>query len=232
MDLITNLLSSFDPQNPNFRPTEIYNENWLLKLVLNQAAAREGNRFPLAFNVESTWFSEAQLPTVFKARTRGDPLAEARTNADGVIGHIVIGKQGKADLELRPDATQLTVIEAKIWSPLSAGTRNAPYFNQAARNVACIAEVFHLADIKPFDIERVEFVCLAPQSAKDKGKFATQLRLENIRSVVKRRVSEYAGQLDNWHSEWFEPTARKIQIHAISWEETIEWLKKPSQIFI
>ena len=224
MDLITHYLSSFDPQNPNFRPTEIYNENWLLKLVLNQAAAHEGGRFPLAFNAGSTWFSEAQLPTIFKARYRGDPLAEARTNADGVIGHIVIGKHGKADLTLKPHVAQLTVIEAKIWSPLSAGTRNAPYFNQAARNVACIAEVFHRANVKPFDVERVEFVLLAPQSTMDQGKFDTQLRLENIRSVVKQRVFEYGGQLDHWHSEWFEPTASKIQIRAISWEKTIEWL--------
>jgi hypothetical protein len=33
MDLISKLISSFDPANPNFRPTEIYNESWLIKLV-------------------------------------------------------------------------------------------------------------------------------------------------------------------------------------------------------
>jgi hypothetical protein len=37
----------------------------------------------------------------------GDPLAETRTNADGVIGHILVGEKGKADLELRQWRVQL-----------------------------------------------------------------------------------------------------------------------------
>ena len=77
---------------------------------------------------------------MFKARFRGDPLSEARTNADGVIGHIRIGDKAKADLELIEDAKQFTVIEAKVGSHLSSGVTHAEYFDQAARTVACMAE--------------------------------------------------------------------------------------------
>jgi hypothetical protein len=58
-----------------------------------------------------------------------------------VIGHILIGTKAKADLELKPTSTQFTVVEAKVGAPLSSGTSNAKYFDQAARNVACMAEV-------------------------------------------------------------------------------------------
>jgi len=43
-----------------------------------------------------------------------------------------------ATIELLPGARQLTVIEAKMASGLSAGTKHAPNFNQAARNVAAL----------------------------------------------------------------------------------------------
>ncbi len=39
MEILSELLSSFNPDHPTFRPTEIYNECWLIKLALHQAAA-------------------------------------------------------------------------------------------------------------------------------------------------------------------------------------------------
>jgi hypothetical protein len=127
MDLLSELISSFDPSNPHFRPTELYNESWLMKLVFHQAYTIPDEKFPLGFLPGSTWFSEALLPTAFKARFQGDRLSESRTNADGVIGHIRIGTKAKADLELVPDAAQFTVVEAKVGATLSSGTTNVKY---------------------------------------------------------------------------------------------------------
>lgn len=110
MNIIADLIGAFDPDNPNFRPTEIYNENWLLKAFLHLASEAEFRNSPFSFAKGSTWFSEALLPTAFRPNYRGDHLAETRTNADGVIGHILIGEKGKADLELQPDAHQFVVI--------------------------------------------------------------------------------------------------------------------------
>ena len=63
-----------------------------------------------------------------------------------MIGHLNIGRRGATDLSLRPDATRFAVIEAKIYGKLSPGVRNAPFFDQAARSVACIAEILRRAD--------------------------------------------------------------------------------------
>ena len=49
------------------------------------------------------------------------------------------------------------VIEAKMFSKLSPGVTNAKYFNQAARNVACMAEIANRAGIDPASFEDIAF---------------------------------------------------------------------------
>ena len=229
MDFLSELISSFDPENPNFRPTELYNESWFVKLMLRQASTIDDEEFSLGFLPRSTWFSEDLLPTAFKARFQGDPLSESRTNADGVIGQIQIGRKAKADLELEPDATQFTVIEAKIRAPLSSGTTHAIYFDQAARNVACMAEVMARARIDPSSLKRLEFIVLAPRYSIEKGTFSEEMKQSSIRSKVKRRISAYDDQFDGWYANHFEPAMERIHLHSLSWESAIEWIggKKP-----
>ena len=224
MNLIYKLITSFDPAHPNFRPTEIYNEGWLLKLVLHQAANLRDTTHALSFLPRSDWYSEALLPTAFKARYRGDSIAEKRTHADGVIGHIIVGRRGKADLELTSDAAQLTVVEAKIGAPLARGTKNAPYFDQAARNVACMAEVLTRAKIAPASLKRLNFIVLAPQQAIEHGTFLAAMDLEGIHAKVQRRVAAYEGQLDHWFTDHFEPMLAHLRLHTLSWESSITWI--------
>ena len=224
MKLIADLITSFDPEDPHFRPTEIYNEGWLLRALLHVLSKLDYKQFPVSFAPGATWFSEALLPTAFKARYRGDPLAETRTNADGVIGHILIGERAKADLELKPMADQFVVIEAKIGSRLSSGTRKAPDFDQAARNVACMAEVLRRAGRRPSDVERFSFVVLAPQSAIEGGIFAEEMDRSSIRSKVETRVASYAEEKQDWHEQWFEPALAEIDLLSLSWEAAISWV--------
>lgn len=224
MRLLSDLITSFDARNPNFRPTEIYNESWLVKLIMHQAATMHDNDFPLGFLAESTWFSEALLPTAFKSRSRSDPLGESRTSADGVIGHFIIGKKGKADFELKNKPNQFTVIEAKIGSSLSKGTSNALDFDQAARNVACMAEVIAQSNLRPSSFSRLDFIVLAPEYSIIKGTFRKQIDKDSIRSKVKKRVSAYNGALDSWYEDHFEPTLNCLRLCSLSWEEAIEWI--------
>jgi len=119
-------------------PAIIFNEGWLLRILLYNH--HKGVQcFPFPRDTESRWFSEAQLPTIFKARYRGDSLAEKRTQIDGAYGHIKIRKRTKAWLTLEKGATYFNVLEAKMLSPLSEGLRNSPNYDQAARTVACMA---------------------------------------------------------------------------------------------
>jgi hypothetical protein len=208
------LINSYNPSEPNFRPTEIYNESWLIKLILHHASSIKGDGFPIGFEDSSTWFSEALLPTVFKARYWGDKLSETRTNADGIIGQIKIGEQAKTDLELSSNATQFTVIEAKINAPLSSGVSHAKYFDQAARSVACMAQVMAKAVLDPASLECLCFIVLAPQDSIDRGTFIKELNPESIQSKVKKRVDSYDGQLDDWYKKVFRPTLDHITIKS------------------
>ena len=226
MHILTDLISSLNLRTPNFRPTEIYNECWLIKLALHHAGAIPADEFPLSFLPGSTWFSEGLLPTRFKARFQGDPLSESRTNADGAIGHLKIGKIGKADLSLKRDASQFTVIEAKLKSPLSKGIKNAPAYDQAARNVACMAETLAQSGVQPSSLTRLDFILLAPQEAIAQGKFSREMDPKSIQKNVKDRVDSYGGEMDAWYAAHFLPAFEKIKVAFLSWEGTIKWISR------
>lgn len=224
MKLLADLIASLNAKTPNFRPTEIYNESWLIKLVLHHASAIPGDDFPLSFLEGSTWFSEGLLPTAFKARYQGDPWAESRTNADGTIGHINIGEKGKADLSLKSTAAQFTVLEAKINAPLSKGVAHAPFYDQAARNVACMAETLAQSGVKPSALDRLDFIVLAPQEAIEGGRFSKEMDPKGLKQKVRKRVDSYAGEMEDWYRIHFMPAFKHILLRSVSWEETIHWI--------
>jgi hypothetical protein len=224
MNIVAKLIEEFDPKHPTFRPTEIYNEGWLLRCLLHQFSTAEVSNFPLTFYSDSSWFSEAILPTAFKARKRGDKFAEKGTNADGVIGHFRRRDRTKAGFELISSAKQFVVIEAKINSSLSSRIKNAENFDQAARSVACMAEVLKRANIAPDKIEQLAFIVLAPKSSIDSGKFTMEMKEKSIRNKVKKRIYDYNGDLDDWYQKYFEPTLEVIDLQTLSWEKAIEVL--------
>jgi len=226
---IISLLKRSTAGNPPFPPTILYNEGWLLRLVLDWYSNEKDLNItsPLRFATEATWFSEALLPSAFLAENRADKHAESWTHADGVIGHFKTDT-GKAGLTLNPDATQLIVTEAKIYSKLSPGVKNAPDFDQAARNVACIAKILHASGRDPAQMELLGFYVLAPcKQIEEKGLFDNQLQKESIKLKVELRIAEYAGrekydELTSWFERWFLPLLNNIKIKAISWEALLE----------
>jgi hypothetical protein len=205
-----------------FPPAELFNEDWLLRIILDWFARHGGDRYPLSPLPGARWFSQAWLPSAFMSRYRGDRLAEARTHADGVLGHFVIGDPGRAALSLIPEGKQFVVLEAKLFARLSAGVRNAPYYDQAARSVACIAETLHRAERAPEAMDELAFLVLAPQARLDDGIFEWEIAPEAIRRKVRRRVEDYAGERDAWFRNWFEPTWRRLEIRSLSWEDIVD----------
>ena len=229
-DILIDLLKNYDLQNPSFRPTEIYNEGWLLRIILNEYS-RHNSAFGLvSFRDNAIWFSEAMLPTKFRARKeigRSDPFAESLTIADGVIGHINVGNKGKADLELSEGATQFVVIEAKMNSKLSKRIRNSPEYDQAARTVACMAETIRLSEtINITDIRNLAYVVLAPEKRIGKSNLLELVDEDSIKKKVRTRVSNYGdeGDYKEWYEKYFEPTLKKIKVDVISWEKVIDQL--------
>lgn len=218
---LAELLESCSGDTPKFPPTLLYNEGWLLRLMLEWFWTHPIPATPFTCAANARWFSEALLPSAFLARHKGDHLAESWTHADGVVGHFQIGGQSKAGLSLLPTATQLVVLEAKLFSGLSAGVQHAKYFDQAARNVACIAEVLRRAQRCAADMAQLGFYVLAPQAQIQQQVFTQQLSHEAISNKVAQRVQAYEGEKDEWHRDWFEPMLPSIQIGLISWEEII-----------
>jgi hypothetical protein len=216
-----NLLPNIDHDLPNFPPTILYNEGWLLRLVADWFSTSGIAGHPFSFPIDGHWFSEARLPSAFLPRFRGDPLAESHTNADGVIGHFTIGTKGKTDLELIPDATHFVVLEAKLYSGLSKGVKNAKYFDQAARSVACFAEVLSRSKSKPESFSNLGFYVLAPNDQIKARTFNRLLDKQSIKDKVKRRISSYDGERDDWFKDWFTPTLEVIDIQSISWESVL-----------
>ena len=207
-----------------FPPTDLYNEGWMLRLCLDWFSNNAARNHPLAISKKVKWYSEALLPSAFLARYRGDKFAESWTHADGVIGNFMIGKEGAGDLFLFPDAKHFVVIEAKMFSKLSSGVTNARYYNQAARNVGCIAEVLKRSKQNPSNLTRLGFYVVAPQVQINDDVFIRHMTHGSIKKIVKRRVDEYDGSKENWYRNWFLPTINQIDIRTISWEEIISYI--------
>jgi len=225
------LIDATETEPPRFPPTLLYNEGWMLRLVLDWFNTHEVQGHPLSFHAEATWFSEALLPSPFKARHRGDRRAEARTHADGIIGHIAIGAAGKADVELLSNARQFVAAEAKIRSSLKGGTHNAPTFDQASRSVACIAEVLSRAGRRPDQMDSLAFLVAAPQENVNKGAIGAKLEKSSIEAAVRARAQTFSPELDRWLEEWFLPTLQGMTVMALSWERLIGDIRAPGPIY-
>ncbi len=133
------------------------------------------------------------------------------------------------------DSTQFIVTEAKLFSPLSPRVTNASYFDQAARNVACIAEVLANAERRPKEFSSLGFYVIAPAEQIKLNLFRTELSEQSIRAKVERRVSEYEPpdreKKDAWLHDWFLPTLEHIDIKCLSWEQIIDDLRGRDEIF-
>jgi hypothetical protein len=206
-------------------PTELYNEGWLLRLVLDWfERARVGNH-PLVFSPGAHWYSEALLASRFLPTRRGDPLAESFTHADGIVGHFDISPGERGEATLRRDAQQFVVIEAKLGSGLSKGVKNSPDYGQAARNAACIAYAVQLAGLQPASLTSLAFYVVAPEQQIHSGLFEDFATKERILSQVKLRVAQYGGVHDLWFEEAFLPTLDRMAVDLLPWESVIEYIE-------
>jgi len=228
---IMQMLRDCDTENSVLPPTELYNEGWMLRVILNWFSEKKQKQFPLSFMKDSRWFSEVLLPSQFLPQYRGDPLSETYTHADGAIGKFTIGLSGKGDINLSPDLNQLVVIEAKIFSKLSRGVKNAKNFDQVARTVSCIAEILRIKEVPPDKISHLGFYVLAPSEQIEKEKtFKQYTSKKNIREKVYDRVMAYNEREDkesklDWMYKWFIPTIEQIYIACISWEDIINYIQ-------
>ncbi|MGD2186487.1 MAG: hypothetical protein PVI71_10185 [Desulfobacterales bacterium] len=232
---ITNMLQNCDTDQGILPPTEVYNEGWMLRLILDWFSRQPASNHQLSFEKDARWYSETLLPSPFLPRFQQDPNSETYTHADGVIGHFTISRSGKCDIDLHPDAKQFVVIEAKIFSRLTKGIRNFKNYDQAARTTACIAETLSIGQRQIEDISRLGFFVVAPEKQlKFEPTFQTFLQKDSIRIKVQKRIKSYSDSTeakikDKWFKKWFLPTLECIDIQCMNWEEIIAYINAIDQ---
>ena len=221
---ILEVFRSIKTAAPNICATELHCEGWLLRLVL--AAWSNGIGCPpFSLVPGSRWFAAPLLYSAFLAERRGDTFAETHSEADAVVGHFEFGST-KTGVRLTRSASQFVVLEAKVFSALGAGTKNAPEYDQAARMVGCMAETLRRVG-RPLDqYQSLSFFVLAPEKEIQKGRFSKQIDPSHIRDVIKQRCLLYPAEarqqeLRAWLEAWVCPLTETLQLGCVSWEDII-----------
>lgn len=221
LESIAGILARCGTSESVLPPTEVFNEGWILRLLLDWLDRNRGVAHPLAFSATSRWYSEALLPSRFLPQTKGDQRSESFTHADGIIGNFEIASGFRGDAKFTLPLDQFIVVEAKLGSALSAGTKNAVAYDQAARNVACIAHMLACQNIDPGSAGKIAFYVVAPAAQIEACVFGDLVTPESIEKKVRERVSGYVGTHDAWFSEWFLPTLARIKLGLLSWEDLL-----------
>lgn len=154
--------------------TEVYNEGWMLRLLVAKLHdTREGLVKALADPGENAavqtiarlsrrgWCSEGELFPTFKG--------EGTTKADGIVGNItprLLGSGRNTKWGFECESGEFRVLEAKMKSPLSAGTKNLKNYDQAARYVGCIA----MMEARHLNKTHGGLIVLGPESKRGNAK--------------------------------------------------------------
>ena len=126
-------------------PSEVYNETWMLRMMLSFIHDYYVDRIDnqceelsrIASAVRRNWISEGGLRPVFEK--------EGPTWADAILGNIKLDDQGETKrgvvVDSDNDKDGVIVIEAKMNSALASGITHASDYNQVVRNIACLAQL-------------------------------------------------------------------------------------------
>jgi len=141
IEIVAQILNRCGENNTNISPTILYNEGWMIRLLVELSIEAKTKLQNIDFGKINQWYSEGLLSSPFLARKRNDNLAEGFTHADMALGDFKVNFAKRGDLSVEGSDGIFGVIEAKMGSKLSAGTKNAPTYNQASRNLAARVKV-------------------------------------------------------------------------------------------
>ena len=223
---LTSLIINNDDckRGKHFPLTDIYNEGWMLRLVLSKLQDNEKLRKAFHCGKEINWFSEAELKSPFLHGKK----RETRTHADAVIGSFEFEEKTKTGVDLpkkREDFHCFYAIEAKMNSPLSKGVTADPNYNQAARYLGCLAYLAFSNDIVDFD--NMGLIICAPKGHKS----INEMSIQDSYKHLENRIRDYykANKDNNVETEkflsWWEKSkdrfCDKIKIEVLRWEQLV-----------
>ena len=211
--------------------SEVYNETWLLRMVLacihdctEEAFVTQNKKIGDTLKkihkaVRQQWISEGGLEPAFRQ--------EGTTWTDAILGNVKISGDNKRGVkyEMRDDSTGVIIVEAKMGSELSSGITNSPDYNQAARNIACLAKLLIEQNASPAVISESAFVVLAPRSKLEeweKDENSPQQLINGAWKTIKDQTRTRNVNCD--FDTTFKSMVENIKDNsiALSWDDVID----------
>ncbi|MFC1784974.1 hypothetical protein ACFL0J_05030 [Candidatus Neomarinimicrobiota bacterium] len=223
MNGLNEIIKSINEGNtPNLNPTKIYEEGWMIRLlvyysIINKIAINTTTNnnidYTIDFAKKINWCSEAVISSPF---AKAPKKKEHNTHADMALGDFKVEFENDAKIILDKEPKFFGILEAKIKSNLSKNVKNADDYNQASRTLACIANLTH-------EHEECEifFGLVAPREKIKTLK--EQISNKTIKRQVESRFNPYKNTFkEEQNMDRILEKIGKAKIFSYSFEE---WLK-------
>jgi len=202
-DLMDSILNS---KVENINPTIIYNEGWMVHLLVYYSIKYGIAINDLKFDEINNWTSESLISSPF-IKVKDNP--EGYTHVDIAFGDFTVDFESRGEIKINEVPKTFGIIEAKM------GTKNATEYNQAIRNIACM-----LHNIKDDDCE-IYFWVVAPQKTIDKYGFKYQIARDKVVKQLEERF-KLSKVDDSNFNKMKNRIENKINIKLVTYEEWIE----------
>ena len=202
-----------------FAETLIFNEGWLLRSVLREwLAGSGGSRLGfLPFPEGVTAYSEGQLYTPF----RGGSRAERNTHVDGIVGEYSITNT-KSGIVLKSEFRYIAAFEAKIFSPIGVGVKNAPWYDQVSRAAACLINSILLAEPKGSYAAHLAVLYAEDNSHIDPNLYTKDYVQKQITNRLEDflKTGEPGNAVQRFADGWRD-VLDNLRIHFHTWEQAV-----------
>lgn len=224
-----------------FPETDIFNEGWLLRGILNSLMnvkdiKNEHLLFFLPFPDESKRFSEGRLKTPFEKKVQEDSNStEGSTPIDGIVGDFELIENSKSGIRILPDFNYISFFEAKMCSSIGTGTRNEKNFSQISRDISYI--IFQIMKIKNLEGKTINLVVFYPMNNKKiNPKKYTDDNKKFIKNEIKNKISGYklehkepSQDFKDFESN-YEKLLDRVNLNFIDWETILKEIKDDTPI--
>ena len=202
-----------------FRETLIFNEGWLLRLVLREWLAGSGGSQLgfLPFPDGVTAYSEGQLYTPF----RGGSHPERNTHVDGIVGDFSI-TDTKSGIVLKSDFRYVAAFEAKLFSPIAPGVKNAPDFDQVSRTAACLINSILIAGPRGGYAAHLVVLYTKSNPYIRPGEYSEDCIEEQIAKRLEpfAATAERTDGIARFFAGWRD-VLQRLQVNFLTWEEVL-----------
>ena len=207
-----------------FPPAVLFNERWLLRLILDWFSRHQVTEHPLSFPENGRWFSDILLPSPFVGAGRRPKTGDPPCELGGLIGHFDVPDLESPLVSASPQTLHLMAVDGTMSGEMAPGVTGARYLDQTARTVAGMAEALRRANRRPSGLDRIGFYVIAPYALVAAGGLQKEMSRESIGRKVKRRVKSFTPSKERWHGEGFQPTLERLEVGIVAWEQVIERL--------